>query len=86
VPEIHFKNPFKVQYVRNNGPPLPSMEGYMKKKSTNMLQIWQKRYFVLKNKKLYYYKTEEKDLMAGCVDFDLVTVKLEEGKDKRHFK
>lgn len=37
--------------------------GYLSKKSGNMMRNWQKRYFVLKESSLAYYKTEE--------DFDL---------------
>jgi len=55
----------------------PAIEGYLKKKSTNFLRLWQKRYYALKEKKLFYYKNESKDIMLGVLDFDLISVKLE---------
>jgi len=89
VPEIKFVNPFRSKTVepgRLKKLVLPTLEGYLKKKSTSLLKVWQKRYFVLKDKKLYYYQNQSKDLMSGCVDFDLLSVKLEKDKDEKHFK
>ena len=89
VPEIKFVNPFRsktAQPGRLKKLILPTMEGFLKKKSTNLLKVWQRRYFVLRDKKLYYYPNESKDLMSGCVDFDLISIKLEKGKDEKHLK
>jgi len=56
---------------------IPTIEGYLKKKATNIFGIWQKRYFVIKDNKLYYYRTDKQDIVSGCIDFSLVSVKIE---------
>jgi hypothetical protein len=50
--------------------------GVLYKKSPKFLVGWQKRYFVLSDKKLYYYANEEAKHPQGTINFDLVTVLL----------
>eukprot|EP00357_Protocruzia_adherens_P033023 CAMPEP_0115000164 /NCGR_PEP_ID=MMETSP0216-20121206/16592_1 /TAXON_ID=223996 /ORGANISM="Protocruzia adherens, Strain Boccale" /LENGTH=592 /DNA_ID=CAMNT_0002365205 /DNA_START=36 /DNA_END=1814 /DNA_ORIENTATION=+ len=55
---------------------LEGMEGWLWKKSPKMMARYQKRYFRLQNKKLYYYRKKEDTQPLGCINFDLVTVNI----------
>lgn len=56
---------------------LPIMEGWLMKKSANVFVAFQRRYFRLKDKKLYYYRKSASQKHAGVINFDLVTVHLD---------
>uniref|UniRef100_A0A0G4FYN5 PH domain-containing protein n=1 Tax=Chromera velia CCMP2878 TaxID=1169474 RepID=A0A0G4FYN5_9ALVE len=56
---------------------LPHMEGMLKKKSPHWWKGWVSRYFVLRQKKLTYYKSKHDHLALGTIDFDLVNVEIE---------
>ena len=46
------------------------IEGYLMKYSPSFLKGWQKRYVILKDKRLYYKKTKEQPYPNGVVNFD----------------
>ena len=47
-----------------------SMEGYLQKYSPSMLKGWQKRYVILKDRRLYYKKKQQQPYPNGVVNFD----------------
>lgn len=55
---------------------VPYKSGILYKKSPKLLVGWQRRYFVLNDKKLYYYANEATKRPKGIINFDLVTVTL----------
>jgi len=64
---------------------LPCIEGLLKKKSPNFLQGWQPRHCAIRNKKFLYYEEKNLEKVVGCLDFELLSVKIEEPSD-REFK
>jgi hypothetical protein len=52
------------------------IEGYLYKYSPSMLKGWQKRYVILKNRKLHYQKTEDQKYPNGVLNFDHFQVHL----------
>ena len=56
---------------------LPSKRGWLHKKSPSIFKSWQRRYFILYNKKLKYYKNAKEGRYLGIIDFDLVSVQVE---------
>ena len=48
-------------------------EGYIEKQSPSFHKMWQKRYFVLKDRMLFYYKTkqdyDENKSCKGVINF-----------------
>ena len=50
-------------------------EGWLLKRSYNSPKFigWQRRFVVIKNQKLMYYKDEEKKWLDGVIDFNLLT-------------
>lgn len=56
---------------------LPSKRGWLYKKSPSIFRSWQKRYFILYNKKLKYYKNTKEGRYLGIINFDLVSVQVE---------
>ena len=63
---------------------LPKLEGWLSKKSYYKIQGWQQRYCILKDKRLLYYKKKYIGVkVQGCIDFDLMNVKLEFEKGKK---
>lgn len=65
---------------------LPAVEGFLKKQRPGLLHIWQKRYVILMNKKLIYYKDKTLEKFLGCIDFDLVPLKIEVPFSSHSFK
>ncbi|CDW88955.1 ph domain-containing protein [Stylonychia lemnae] len=62
-------------------------EGYLEKKSPKLLVGWQSRYFVLKERKLYYYKKKElTDKPKGIFNFEMVEVTIKPNVHKKYFK
>eukprot|EP00347_Sterkiella_histriomuscorum_P006332 403353158 len=62
-------------------------EGYLEKQSPKLLVGWQNRYFMLKNRKLYYYKSKTKtDQVKGVINFDQVECQIKHNPQKRRFK
>mmetsp|Transcript_33274 Transcript_33274/g.58381 ORF Transcript_33274/g.58381 Transcript_33274/m.58381 type:complete len:331 (-) Transcript_33274:310-1302(-) len=55
---------------------LREKSGILFKKSPKILVGWQRRFFVLKDKKLYYYAHDQAQKPKGIINFDLVTVNL----------
>ena len=55
----------------------PTKEGWLKKKSPSLVKGWQKRYFVLSDKKLFYYKNEKRNKLLGVINFDQVAVEVQ---------
>ncbi|CBZ49666.1 putative PH domain-containing protein [Neospora caninum Liverpool] len=51
--------------------------GYLKKRSPNRLVGWQRRWFVLKDKRLLYYRQPEDRTPAGRIDLELVKIKIQ---------
>jgi hypothetical protein len=62
---------------------LPSCAGYLKKKSPYAIQGWQNRYCILENKRFLYYEENNLDKVVGCLDFDQISIKLEEFADQQ---
>lgn len=56
---------------------LPSKRGWLHKKSPSFFKTWQRRYFILYNKKLKYYKNAKEGRYLGIIDFDLVSVQVD---------
>ena len=52
------------------------MEGYLHKYSPSLFKGWQKRYVVLKDRKLIYKKTKEQQYANGVLNFDNFQVNL----------
>ena len=50
--------------------------GWMKKKSPALFRRWQLRFFVLYNKKLFYYTDTSCSKLRGVINFDQVTVHI----------
>lgn len=46
------------------------IEGYLSKYSPSMLKGWQKRYVILRDRKLSYKKTHEQSYPNGVLNFD----------------
>jgi hypothetical protein len=51
-------------------------EGWLLKKSSSMFVGFQRVFFSLKDKKLYYYRKASTRKYSGVINFDLVSVKL----------
>lgn len=56
---------------------LPIKEGWLKKKSASIFIGFQRRFFRLSDRKLYYYRKEGTPRHAGVINFNLVTVDIE---------
>ncbi|CAG9329567.1 unnamed protein product [Blepharisma stoltei] len=56
---------------------LSRKDGWLKKRSKNLFHHWQWRYFVLQDKKLYYYRKSTDNQPAFVINFDLVTVDVQ---------
>jgi len=63
-------------------------EGWVLKKSRNLLIGWQKRYLILDGRKLKYHKGRDGKKLAGVIDFDLLTcaIKIEDKAEPLIFK
>ncbi|PFH31626.1 hypothetical protein BESB_026000 [Besnoitia besnoiti] len=59
--------------------------GYLKKRSPNRFAGWQRRWFVLKDKRLLYYRQTGDRTPAGRIDLELVKIKIECLWDPRRF-
>jgi PH domain/Permuted papain-like amidase enzyme, YaeF/YiiX, C92 family len=59
---------------RNSSNTLSLKTGWVKKKSTSKLPIWNKRYLVLNDFTLKYFHKEEDLKPAGILDFNILTV------------
>ncbi|PHJ23022.1 ph domain protein [Cystoisospora suis] len=59
--------------------------GFLKKRSPNRLVGWQRRWFVLKDKRLMYYRSPEDQTPAGRIDLELVKIKIQCLWDPRQF-
>ncbi|CAG9322274.1 unnamed protein product [Blepharisma stoltei] len=55
---------------------LPEKSGWLQKRSHHLFHRWQRRYFVLRDKTLYYYNKPESSQPKLSINFDLVTVDL----------
>ncbi|CZT62552.1 hypothetical protein CYL21_5597 [Plasmodium falciparum NF54] len=51
-------------------------EGYLSKKFSNSWCGFKKRWFVLRNNKLYYYKNEKSLRPSGVLDLDIINMNL----------
>ncbi|CRG93971.1 conserved Plasmodium protein, unknown function [Plasmodium gallinaceum] len=51
-------------------------EGYLEKKCSNSWCGYKKRWFLLKNKKLYYFKNKESFRPSGVLDLDLINMNI----------
>ncbi|CRH00745.1 conserved Plasmodium protein, unknown function [Plasmodium relictum] len=51
-------------------------EGYLEKKCSNSWCGYKKRWFILKNKKLYYFKDKESLRPSGVLDLDLIHMNI----------
>ena len=60
-------------------------EGYLLKKNRYALQGWTRRFCKIKNKKFLYYDVKNLKNALGCIDFDAVTITLEEVNIKIKF-
>lgn len=72
---------------RRKPKPLDRLEGWVEKHSPKWLRGWQKRWFVLENKRLCWGSAEGFTSPLGILDFDLVKIEIEamwdQGDDKR---
>jgi len=60
----------------------PDKDGYMTKQG-GAVKTWKKRYFILKEKTLYYYKTPKDQVFTGKIDIEVNSVVKEDpGKKK----
>jgi len=60
----------------------PDKDGWLTKQGGS-IKTWKKRYFVLKDKTLYYYKTQKDSQITGKIDLEPTSlVKEEQGKKK----
>jgi len=49
---------------------LPKKEGFLKKKGEKgLINLWRDRYFVLRNRKLYYYKSKEEEKLGSYTGY-----------------
>jgi hypothetical protein len=64
---------------------LPSRCGWLQKKSPKFLIGWQWRYFELKDKKLYYFKSTVGRKPKGVINFDLVFVEMVDVANSNEF-
>ena len=53
---------------------LPVKRGWLKKKTRRVINSWQPRFFVLRDRKLMYFHSETDTAPAGVINFDQVTV------------
>lgn len=60
------------------------MEGFLEKKSAGITKAWEKRYFALKNGKLYWYNHER--ARAALNNLELKDVKRCEAKKEKQFE
>ena len=56
---------------------LPMLRGWLQKKSPSLFKHWQSRFFVLYNKRLYYYSTDACARLKGVLNFDQVSVDVQ---------
>ena len=63
--------------VDTNTARLPERCGWLLKRTGNPFKKWQRRYFVLKCKKLKYYHKETDTKPAGSFNFDLISINLQ---------
>lgn len=70
-------------------PPEDSIKGYLMKQSPHLLQGWQKRYVIVQDRKMSYYKDREEGgrQLMGYLDFDsigvLCTISFNKGQVRR---
>ncbi|KAL4500404.1 hypothetical protein ABPG72_003355 [Tetrahymena utriculariae] len=57
--------------------PLREMKGYLKKRSPQYIVGWQKRWCVLKDQKLFYYKNEKSYRQYGVICFNIISCRAE---------
>ncbi|CAG9331344.1 unnamed protein product [Blepharisma stoltei] len=63
--------------ILTNDNTLTEKSGWLLKKSNNILRGYQQRYFVLKDKRLVYYRKESDPQPAGIINFNLITVDVQ---------
>ena len=60
---------------------MPDKEGFLSKRLTAaFVQRWQKRYFVVHDAKVTYFKDAKKDRLLGAVDLRHATLEHEKGQ------
>jgi len=60
----------------------PDYDGYLTKQGGS-IKTWKRRYFILKEKTLYYYKTPKDTFFTGKIELEPTSlVKEEQGKKK----
>ncbi|KAL4497114.1 hypothetical protein ABPG72_019434 [Tetrahymena utriculariae] len=59
------------------------LQDWVQKRSSNILVGWQKRWLVLKNKKLQYFKTDQSAHYQGCIDFSILTCTVQKVENKK---
>lgn len=64
-------------FTYTDGPQLFAYSGWLLKKTNSFFPRWQQRFFVLRNKKLSYYRDASCSNLQGTIDFDLVSVEVE---------
>jgi hypothetical protein len=70
-------NNFMLFLIDNTSAKLPEKAGWLLKRTGNPFKHWQRRYFVLKNKKLRYFHSETDTKPAGSFNFDLISVNVQ---------
>ena len=58
----------------NRYPDLPSKTGWVRKRSTTKLRLWNKRFLELSLCKLKYYHKEKDEFPAGILDLNILTI------------
>ena len=61
---------------------MKALEGFLEKKSAGFTKVWEKRYFSLKNGKLYWYNHERARTALNSLDVKMVK-RCEAGKDRQ---
>lgn len=70
---------------RMDGAPI-SLSGFLNKQGSDGLKVWKKRYFVLSEYCLFYYKTAEQDKLLGSVLLPSYSIALCTPEDKVYRK
>ncbi|OMJ90100.1 hypothetical protein SteCoe_7587 [Stentor coeruleus] len=61
---------------------LPSIQGWLEKKTTGLIHRWVRRYFSLKNHELKYFYNDQLDKLGGVINFDIITIDVQISKKK----
>lgn len=58
-------------------PELPSMQGWLEKKTTGLIHRWVRRFFSLQNHEFKYYYNDTLEKLGGVINFDILTIDVQ---------